>query len=312
MSESSYNDKPSGAASSSPSTDSVNSTDDNKSPNKLEELLADEAWLKESTAGSAEALNRFYQTLLETEIVVPDRSNTDSLKGSVGADYPRSSIPWFAIKGKISDSEQSSGDEERNIIPFFSAVGGIEVWCGRQLTNSLVLFKSFIQSVPDDWWLCLNPGHELEKEFSPWEIGLLKQGVEAIPEIIADWQDQLEPRSANVEPLADDKYPLVIKCLKDFGMAEKSVRAISALLETSQTEDGEFRSILIGCEATGVNETELIELTDRLNNVLRLTTIGEDPFRVFSSSEDHPDPFFSIFNYIPAVFEREEDSTNGS
>jgi hypothetical protein len=185
----------------------------------------------------------------------------------------------------------------------------MELWCSRQLNHSVVFFKSLLQSVPNDWWLCLNPGSDLEKEFSPWEISLLKQGLDALPEIIADWQDQQENRSANVEPLSTDKYPLVIKCLKDFGNVEKRVRAISALLETSQTEDGESRSILIGCELAKVTETELIELTDRLNSVLRLTTIGEDPFRVFTSSDEHPDPFFSIFNYIPAVFEREDEST---
>lgn len=312
MSESSSNDKSAGASSCSCPHDSTNFDSKNTSSNKLEGLLFNEIWLKDSSAGSAEALNRFYQTLLDAEVVVPDRSNSDSLKGSEGVDYPRSSIPWFAVKSKTSDVEQGSKPEDRNIIPFFSSPTGIELWCGRPLNHSLILFKSFLQSVPEDWWLCLNPGSELEKEFSPWEIALLKQGIEALPEIIADWQDQRDHRSANVEPLAKEQYPLVVKCLEEFGSAEKKVRAISALLETSQTEDGESRSILIGCEVSGANETELIELTDRLNNVLRLTTIGEDPFRVFTSSEDHPDPFFSIFNYIPPVFEREDHSTNSS
>ena len=277
-------------------------------PNSLERLMTDETWMKDASTGSTDALTRFYQALLAAEVVVPDRSNIESLKDSIAADYPRSSIPWFAIKGKVVDPDQGGNDEERTILPFFSSVANIVDWCGRELSNTRIIFSSFLKSVPEDWWLCLNPGSELEKEFSPWEVSLLKQGLEALPEIVADWQSQQEPRSANVQPLALDQYPIIIKCLKDFGAAEKSVRAISALLETSQTEDGDSRSILIGCELTGVDETQLIELKDRLNDLLRLNTIGEDPFRVFASSEDHPDPFFSIFNFIPAVFEREDES----
>lgn len=279
-------------------------------PSKIfEELLNDEKWAKEASAGSSEALTRFYQALLTAEVIVPDRSNLESLKNSIAADYPRSSIPWFAIKGKVADPDQGVKDEERTIVPFFSSIANIAEWCGRELSHTQILFSSFLKSVPEDWWLCLNPGSNLEKEFSPWEVSLLKQGLEALPEIIADWQSLQESRSANVQPLAEDQYPLVIKCLKDFGDAEKSVRAIAALLETSQTDEGESRSILIGCEVEGINETQLIELKDRLNNILRLTTIGEDPFRVFASSGDFPDPFFSIFNYTTPVFEREDPST---
>lgn len=309
MVESSSNDKLSGEPKSAASTESATSEANSESSNKLEQLMADEMWIKESSAGSAEALTRFYETLLESEVIVPDRSNMDALTGSVGADFPRASIPWFAVKGKVEEGQPGADSTERNIIPIFCSATGMELWCSRQLNHSVVFFKSLLQSVPNDWWLCLNPGSDLEKEFSPWEISLLKQGLDALPEIIADWQDQQENRSANVEPLSTDKYPLVIKCLKDFGNVEKRVRAISALLETSQTEDGESRSILIGCEVSSVSETELTELTDRLNSSLRLTTIGEDPFRVFTSSDEHPDPFFSIFNYIPAVFEREDEST---
>jgi hypothetical protein len=101
MVESSSNDKLSGEPKSAASTESATSEANSESSNKLEQLMADEMWIKESSAGSAEALTRFYETLLESEVIVPDRSNMDALTSSLGALFPSASIPWFAVKGKF-------------------------------------------------------------------------------------------------------------------------------------------------------------------------------------------------------------------
>ncbi|MCC6933884.1 MAG: SseB family protein [Deltaproteobacteria bacterium] len=126
--------------------------------------------LKDACNGDAQAERKFYELIWEIELFIPLQ-----LSGSEQI-----------VQSSAGEKYLSVEHEGRRIIPIFTSLDYLKEWAGHdEFALSKRLFKSFIQLVAEGSWIHLNPAQEYGKDFSPWEISLLKQsGLDALNEIL--------------------------------------------------------------------------------------------------------------------------------
>ena len=150
---------------------------------RLSELL--------EAAATGESSEAFYLELLESEVVIPTRS------AAKANPQPGDTFETFNFL--------TAREGSKEILPIFSDAAFVEEWAGRELPTRTHRFTSLLWILADEIWLHLNPGQEFGKELSPWEIERLKQGKDAVPELISEL-DPPVAREIEIDAQSDN-YP---------------------------------------------------------------------------------------------------------
>ena len=250
--------------------------------------------LLEALDGDEAAMTRFFRGFLEASLYVPDRHQAIPL-----TNQPVYPSDLFAILGVQ--------DIERSLIPCFCSEEALQRWTPSRLSCSQVRGIELCKRVPDGWWLVLDPGQEASKEFSPWELSKLRQGAEAISEIIADLSQSESVAVLEVEPLDHTAFPVLSETLIAAAQNYSSLERLYLAREHTTSAEGEkLSNILVGalCAADAV-ETIQRALQERCD----LLQIGDERLRVIAAAS--PDILqFSLFAKItpfwtkPSLFTR--------
>ena len=143
---------------------------------ELTRLLGDAADERE---GAAEA---FFELLLRSTVYVPLEPGISSEQASAAAEKP-------VVVGE--GAQKALGylsvlHEGKELIPIFTEQDFVAVWAKKEVESVAVTFKYLIWAISDDISLYLNPEQEVGKELTPWEIERLKEGADAIAELVAE------------------------------------------------------------------------------------------------------------------------------
>lgn len=246
----------------------------------------------EAADGSKESAAAFYSSLLEEKIFVVDRFQSAPL-----SDPPKYPDEFFNILGIQTP--------KRVYVPVFSKAEHITTWASTSLTHREIKGADLLKQIPEDWWLIFNPGQEIEKELSAWELNHLRAGKESISEIINEifHEDELE---IELEALKGSDYPqLKFKLISE----GKSSSNISKIILAKQPNPNHSLltsyNILVGIYVNA----EDANLKTKLQQIADNAQIGNDPAKVFILTSKNKANYNFFENYEP-VYNRE--SSRGS
>lgn len=244
--------------------------------------------LERALGGDSQAGAIFFKAFLAGPLFVPERFQSAQLTHS-----PKYPNEFFGLLG-VQGSDQV-------FIPAFSRPEYIEEWCGSKLSYQEMTGAALVERVPQDWWISINPGLDVEKELSPWEIEQLKYGEEAIDQIVQENFSSSESKLVRIEPIDQKDAPHVFREI-DSIKADSRVVKISVLKEVSEDLSGTTATtVLIGIELD-INKRETEESQIYFQRALGRAQIGADRVRVFSGLAG--DPVLGIFLSAKPYFER--------
>ena len=229
-----------------------------------------EAALVPALEGDREARRAFFTAFLSGPLFVPERTQ-DTLLSHQPA-YPHDLVTVLGIQ-----------DGERVVVPVFSSADAVAAWFGKELKFKTWTGERLVGIAPDGWWLALNPGQEIEKEISPWEIQQLRSGAAAIDSILEELGDDGEKVVRPVELVtpAPDELPMLREKLVAFANTDERVRALYLLKERGKDlDDNDIDTILVGADVTSRSLADLDALRAALRNTAELQMIGGDRLRV--------------------------------
>lgn len=221
--------------------------------------------------GDREAAEKFFTLLFNTHLAVPARKQAHPLSDS--PIYPNELIDILGVQAG-----------ERVIVPVFSRDDLIQEWCGTTLKSRSMSLVDILRILPEEWWLILNPGQEVEKEFSPWELAHLRNGSEGVPALLHDLEQINDERSAQVFPLEKDEYLPLKAAIVEFGKSHPDITSIFALKEERNEPDSDHsgdasRVVLLALEGT-MSPALGESYREELASLAAKAMIGEIPVRV--------------------------------
>lgn len=231
-------------------------------PSSLEDLM------ELCIEGQSSALRSFYQTLLRSEFVVAERFQAQTL--SDAPVYPNQFFNILAVQAK-----------DYVVVPCFTQAAMLKEWSGNELTNRKMSFTQMLSVLPAEWWICINPGMQVEKELSSWELGLLRSGPESIDEIVDELSSDQELSSVEFASLEGQEYQNLKAALLELASNQTDITRIDLLLEQGQNRAEEtIKRVLIGVW-TEKQQLEIQHgLADQVKQLCAPTLIGAEPLRV--------------------------------
>ena len=194
--------------------------------------------MEESTSGDRSTLESFYTAFLECEFVIIKRASQAASPRE--PKYPTEFFPFLGIRG---------GD--KTWLPIFTGPAALNEWSTQEMESQTILGREVLERIPGEWWLALNPGNEISKEFSPWEISTLRSGPEGIKAAAEDQMPSLVLEQEYSE-LKESDFPGLSGAIKETGAEHPSISFIKVAKETSVDSDGKAVSekglIGVSCE----------------------------------------------------------------
>ncbi len=225
--------------------------------------------LESAFEGSAPALNNFYSLFLESSVYVIERKQDRPLTNS--AQYPNDFLNIFAMQG-----------QERVIAPIFSSEDHILTWSGQPLKSRIMRGQEFLNLLPNDWWACLNPGLAIEKEFSPWEIGELRNGHAAVAAVVAEILEQPESDIASFSAVTETEYADLKAALESLAQHHQAIEKL-AMIKTHLIADevAQQEQLCLLAEIAPTSSKE--EAQTLISETAKPFLIGDLPLRVLVS-----------------------------
>ena len=250
----------------------------------LEEVLLQA--IEESFNGSIEAAQIFFERLFESTLVVPDRYQPQPLSNQ--PTYPNEFIHILGL--------QDSEDQDKVVVPVFTSKELINEWCGNELQHKEFSCEKLATTIPEGWWMILNPGQEIAKEFSPWELEQLRGGTERIPVLLSELFPKDIVESIEVREPKEDELTELKEALTAVGAEEGSIKALYLLIEEGLSEDEErISSILIGIEADCQSSAEMEDLKEKVKLVAEPTQIGGNPLKIYTGTDREESLMLGVF-----------------
>ena len=250
------------------------------------------ALMEAAEGGDRQAAGDFFLSILNAALFVPLRSQDMN----VGA---------AASHGDFFPDILKVQDDTRNVAPAFLSASDLEKWCGAVSSFRTFTLGSLISVLPEEWWVCLNPGGEVEKEFSPWELQLLKKGPEAVPEILCDLFDQISDTVLEAVEVREYEYPLLKSALSERAGSISGVIGLYLLMSR-----GSRPSILIGTLISNSAQSEAAKIREEISDTAQKALIGDNSFRVFVGTDLDSTVSLSIFRDT-APFYRPDCNASG-
>ena len=233
--------------------------------------------MEEACSGRKEALESFYKTFLESDVYIIERASQGASPRE--PKYPNEFFRHLGIRG---------GD--KTWLPIFTSEEALAEWSTQPLNSTVIKGAEVLNIIPADWWLVLNPGTEVSKEFSPWEVNTLKSGPDGIA---AAAEDQMAALVVEQEygPLELKDRNELAELITEFGLENADVFAITPAVERSIDSDGNITSerIIFGIACAENTKKERVEeLKQTLLQRLGTKLIGEDNFEILIGVGDEP------------------------
>lgn len=231
--------------------------------------LIEENALK-AAEGEAAALALMLRGILDGPLYVPNRRQSSEL--TFKPKYPNELVSIMGVD-----------DRERVVTPVFSRPAFIVEWCGQQLAYSRHTFQSLASVLPAGWWLTINPGQDIEKEISPWEIEKLREGERAIPEVIDELSRETSIDQSIEIRSPDGRYKELQSALSDAARANPKIISLYLAVESSQTiEQKERETLLVGIECSALNQNELEAIKIDFEKISDLHLVGDNESKIFA------------------------------
>ncbi len=233
---------------------------------KVSEAQQLEKLLFQSSQGDAVAAREFLQKLSDVSVIVPERFQQKPL--SDAPNYPNEFFNLLGIK-----------DQERNTIPIFSREELLAIWSGLELSFRVIQFQDLLAMTPDNWWIVLNPGQEVEKEFSPWEIKKLSEGPAAVEELLEDLLVQFEQDPLALSPINPDEHRQLREDLLKLAHKFSQINKITLVRSAADAESENSGRILIAVLLDADN-TDISIIKQELKPLCELQLGAEPAFQI--------------------------------
>ena len=244
--------------------------------------------LEAAVDGERGALELFFRALLEARLVVPRRFQALPLSDS--PEYPNQLIDVLGIR-----------DKERVVVPVFSSFDLMKEWSGTEFQSRDLSISELTAILPPDWWVCINPGSEAQKELSPWELEQLKAGPESLPVLVDESLAYEAERGMSFEPLSQEFYPLG-EILKGFAANRHEITAIYLLQQT--TTAPALPAVVVGVRTTSISQTAQEQLRSEVLSTSEKALIGAASVQVMLGGAIGGSMLDEVFSGFSPIFER--------
>ena len=245
--------------------------------------------------GNRKALAAFLEGIVAGPLFVPERYQAAPLSNA--PKYPNDLVTFLGVQ-----------DRERVVVPAFSAPERIAAWCGNQLSYRTLSGQDLFKLLPEGWWVSLNPGSELEKEFSPWEIRALQSGSERIPEIVEDLLAAGQAQPVALAPIEAAEYPQLLAELRaGCSRHNQIVRAYLLKENSSADEPAELRTpacekLLLGLELHGAAAETAAAIKAQLYALAQPQLIGAAEIRIQTGDTLENSLWLGIFKGVEPFY----------
>ncbi len=251
--------------------------------------------LDRASMGSVEAARSLYECFDETSWFVPSRPDSGIISNE--SQYPSEVYGYLAIE-----------TNEYSIVPIFSSEAFLQEWAGREVAFRKISGKQLRLSIPEDWWIGINPNQSVEKELSPWEIKHIGLGPEGIDEALSELFDYSPVVEATTCEIDIEAHDSLVKALIEEGEKQPEVQAIFALERKGLTfEDQEVTELLIGIAVAPAAYQSLEDLQDFFSRTVDLHLIGSIKGKVYTGIWGTQSIALNIFSHTSPIFQRVEE-----
>lgn len=275
------------------------------------------ALLEKAVKESAEDKRSFLEALLNSDILVPKliaRGHNKSVPvvgKTRAADYGISTIPF----------------EGHTTVPCFTDEASFDLWISRKEwigTVERLSFRLLLNKVGADEWIILNPCSDFSKDFSPWEIDLLRKGKDALQELTESDEeskhDYLEVCRVDHEfnevvsalNLACESYPEISQAI--LAQASNTSQTDSFITSDPGHADScrlDNYQLLVALELVPCSDEKITLITSDIRNILEGITstdqFGEPPIVITLLTPNSPD--HAIFADITPCYIRSYELT---
>lgn len=246
--------------------------------------------------GEQDAAATFYRLFLRSELFVLYRSQEQKLQQQ--PIYPNQFFNIMAVQ-----------DGDKVIVPTFTTEELISTWCAEKLRTRALSCTDLLQLLPEDWYICLNPGSAVEKEFTPWEIAKLKQGQGNVAEVVEELYLKEAIEVLEVTAANQQDHQALIASLKQAAPNYTEVRRLFLACENGRDIDNRPTStLLLGIEALCKDPARLEKIKDELSSSARLSLIGDQEIKVRIGASGPNSMILGIFKDIAPFYQAQEAS----
>lgn len=253
------------------------------------------ALLLAAADGDRDSFARLCHELVRGDFIVPDRAQPGrSIKAArldEGVEYPSPLAYLLGIS--IEDLPH---------VPFFSAEGVLQEWCAEPLATRVMSGKRLLETIPEGWWAVLNPGSDVEKSWSPWEIERLRSGDPlAIEELVAELFDAPPEEAFEASAVGEEEIPGLFVAIREFCAKEPLVEGAWVLRDEQQDRaNPALREVVCVIRA----DSPTPELRSRAESLLKSHLIGVGALRILVVPNNSGHIFYQLLDSFPAVYER--------
>lgn len=246
------------------------------SEKSLEQLL-DEA--ERNVLGAAK---EFYLTLLETDVLVPLRPGFAAMTEEEAKEIK--TLERFALV----DFQQ------KRILPIFSTENAFLEWAQQQEIEAVYKsFKSLVWVVGEEVWLHLNPGQEVGKEFSPWEIESLKDGREGVDDLVAELMSEHQAIEIEVDS-GSSQFAGLKKKIATILEAYPQVKEAFLISFKKNEEDDPIP--LFGMRQDGLSDEALKTIEQEVRTMTEFSAEATMPAEFISNIDKRTNPHAVLFD----------------
>lgn len=247
--------------------------------------------MRAALQGDRGATRDFFQAFLVTPCFVPRRHQLHPLSDS--PPYPDEFLDILGVS-----------DNERVIVPVFSSPDFISEWSGASFEYRSMSGLELLKLVPDMWWIVLNPGQEIDKEFSPWEIAELRSGSAGIEEVLNELLDDDSIEPLTVKQLEEGEFSGLRLVLQETAATFPDVTQIRILKEerrASGEQQGGCATLLVSVDTCAASD-ELGKIRETFQRAIDVCQIGAEPCRLFVSGRNDSSPLAGLFRSARPVY----------
>lgn len=264
----------------------MNSTKDSDSTPNLKVESSFEA----ACSGSREAAALFFEGLISGPLYVPDRHQKQPMSDQPS--YPNDLVYMLGLR-----------DVNRVIVPAFTRPEFIEEWCGQPLSYKKYSGDRLYSAIPADWWIVINPGTDIEKDLSPWEIERLKGGNDFVSELVEELFSEEETETLGVV-LPDEDQLLDLKAELTAWAGEVTVIEKLFLLKEERRENQGLDRLLLGVQLSPEATDRAAEYKEEISRITGLHQIGSDPVSIYIGSDLDTGLTLGFFKDFPPFYSR--------
>lgn len=243
---------------------------------KIEKLL------DRAERGELAAAKEFYAEMLEAEVWVPLRPGFAKMTEEEAKDIK--SLERFALVDF----------QRRRILPIFTSRIAFLAWTEEQEIEAIEKgFRSLLWILGEEIWVHLNPGQEVGKEFSPWELEALKGGKEGIPDLVEELLSEQQAVEIEVDA-GSSQFPVLKK--KIATVLEAYPQVSEAFLISFKRHEADDPIPLFGLRQTGLRDDALKSIEQEVRTMTEFSAEAKMPAEFISDIDQRSNPHAVLFD----------------